>query len=328
MATLVSNDSDTALSDEWVTLLMMKAASGVSLASRAELTADLHEIINHPDSPLAFVQIDIATRAATARITAGMSAPEGEMVRFPVYGLFNEISCWICMWYKPHSLARGAVHFPIIFTRFSEWVSAFWKGDWRSRSGFLTWNDRHLRTAVDSAIGRWLSQGLTVSALYVDVDHFKDINDAFGAAKADKVIEDLGDLLEQSVPANALVFIAGGDEFLIFMPTTDRGPLGVAISVMRSIKGHNFGTDHMTVSAALGVSSRAGRKVQISSEVLADEASKAMQRGTISKRRGRISLAPLTKDALIPDLDDETASTAAQEFPVNTKKPDITCLLT
>jgi diguanylate cyclase (GGDEF)-like protein len=56
-----------------------------------------------------------------------------------------------------------------------------------------------------------------------DLDHFKQINDTFGHAIGDRVIEALGAQLRVSAPSNCAVGRLGGEEFALFLPGTDMG---------------------------------------------------------------------------------------------------------
>jgi diguanylate cyclase (GGDEF)-like protein/PAS domain S-box-containing protein len=57
-----------------------------------------------------------------------------------------------------------------------------------------------------------------VSAIYVDVDRFKSINDGAGHKAGDDVLRALSARLAASVPAGALVARLGGDEFVVALP--------------------------------------------------------------------------------------------------------------
>jgi len=60
-----------------------------------------------------------------------------------------------------------------------------------------------------------------LSCLALDIDHFKRINDTFGHAVGDRVIQEVGATLRASVRAGDLVGRYGGDEFLIGLPGCD-----------------------------------------------------------------------------------------------------------
>lgn len=59
------------------------------------------------------------------------------------------------------------------------------------------------------------------SAIFIDVDHFKEINDTFGHAAGDIVLIEIARLLQQETYSGEFVGRYGGEEFLILCPATD-----------------------------------------------------------------------------------------------------------
>lgn len=61
------------------------------------------------------------------------------------------------------------------------------------------------------------SEGGTLAVLFLDLDHFKDINDTFGHQAGDLLLREVGLYLQQFNHHNMQVFRIGGDEFVIMM---------------------------------------------------------------------------------------------------------------
>jgi two-component system cell cycle response regulator len=57
-----------------------------------------------------------------------------------------------------------------------------------------------------------------VAALLLDIDHFKKINDNLGHITGDRVLEALGGLLKDRIPADAMAVRFGGEEFALLVP--------------------------------------------------------------------------------------------------------------
>jgi diguanylate cyclase (GGDEF)-like protein len=57
--------------------------------------------------------------------------------------------------------------------------------------------------------------------LTLDVDSFKAINDAHGHLEGDRLLQEVGRVLEENVRANDVVARQGGDEFSVLLPETD-----------------------------------------------------------------------------------------------------------
>ncbi len=60
-----------------------------------------------------------------------------------------------------------------------------------------------------------LSGGEPLQVLYMDLDHFKDINDTLGHPIGDNLLREVADRLRTAVPPTALVARMGGDEFVV-----------------------------------------------------------------------------------------------------------------
>lgn len=74
--------------------------------------------------------------------------------------------------------------------------------------------------AIEAALGERAAGGLPFAACYLDLDHFKAFNDAFGFAAADGVVRDAGSALHAAVTAaggagSDFVGHVGGDDFLV-----------------------------------------------------------------------------------------------------------------
>ena len=66
-------------------------------------------------------------------------------------------------------------------------------------------------------IARAKRKGQQFALLFIDVDHFKDINDSLGHAGGDHVLREVGRRLTQAVRASDLVARLGGDEFTVVL---------------------------------------------------------------------------------------------------------------
>jgi diguanylate cyclase (GGDEF)-like protein len=82
-----------------------------------------------------------------------------------------------------------------------------------NRGGFQA----HAGTALRSA----RKQGVPVSLVLADLDHFKAINDNFGHASGDRVIEVFAGFLRDTIARNHVVGRIGGEEFAILLPGTN-----------------------------------------------------------------------------------------------------------
>jgi diguanylate cyclase (GGDEF)-like protein/PAS domain S-box-containing protein len=82
---------------------------------------------------------------------------------------------------------------------------------------------------LERAIVMAETSGGTFAFMFVDLDHFKNINDALGHTAGDEVIQMAGHRLEQLIGTSGLVAHLGGDEYSIVV---DQLPAGVGISTL------------------------------------------------------------------------------------------------
>jgi diguanylate cyclase (GGDEF)-like protein len=72
-----------------------------------------------------------------------------------------------------------------------------------------------------------------VTLVFVDIDHFKVLNDTLGHQAGDAALRHIADILHQAVRDNDLVARIGGEEFALWMPHT---PLAVGAEVAERIR--------------------------------------------------------------------------------------------
>ena len=78
-------------------------------------------------------------------------------------------------------------------------------------------NRMQFQHLLHQAITRCLRQSRGLTLLYVDVDNFKEINDTFGHAAGDRVLETLSERLTRALPKESVIGRLAGDEFAVFV---------------------------------------------------------------------------------------------------------------
>ena len=87
------------------------------------------------------------------------------------------------------------------------------------------------RRALDIVVNLWRGQapaGASAALMMVDVDHFKAVNDLQGHGEGDKVLCALAKQLQHSMRSSDLAVRYGGEEFVMWLPFSDRTGAGQA----------------------------------------------------------------------------------------------------
>jgi diguanylate cyclase (GGDEF)-like protein/PAS domain S-box-containing protein len=78
-------------------------------------------------------------------------------------------------------------------------------------------NRMQFQHLLQQAIARARRGGHGVAMLYIDMDHFKEVNDTFGHASGDRVLEVLTERLTAVLSSEAVLGRLAGDEFALFV---------------------------------------------------------------------------------------------------------------
>lgn len=119
------------------------------------------------------------------------------------------------------------------------------------------YNHRHFRKMLDDEFNRARRYESPLSCIMMDIDYFKNINDAFGHGQGDTVLKEITDVIKENVRQTDVVARYGGEEFVILLPQTNKeGAFIQAERIRNAIKSYRCsGRDRcIMVTVSLGVS--------------------------------------------------------------------------
>jgi len=107
--------------------------------------------------------------------------------------------------------------------------------------------------------------------LYLDIDHFKKINDTYGHEKGDEVLKDFVKILKETFRKNDIIGRWGGEEFVVILPKSHFEIASwLAERLRKKVEEFDFGNLKVTVS--IGVSEFQNKKEFKKALEKADEA--------------------------------------------------------
>ena len=121
-------------------------------------------------------------------------------------------------------------------------------------------NRMQFQHLLQQAIARAIRNRSGVALLYLDIDHFKEVNDTFGHSSGDRTLEILSERLTRALPKEAIAGRLAGDEFAIFVeqlpPDSDnRGPVAhLARSILNEVsKAFQLNGQEVFLTASIGM---------------------------------------------------------------------------
>ncbi len=147
-------------------------------------------------------------------------------------------------------------------------------------------NRRYFREALEREISGAQRYGHGLALCMIDLDIFKRVNDTYGHLCGDRVLQEFGRLLDDSIRKYDVGCRLGGDEFAVILPDTSLDKaLSLCERFRERVKEHEFTYKELTlhITASVGVAARPP-DVETTGKQLLDVADKALYQ---AKRQGR-----------------------------------------
>ena len=83
-------------------------------------------------------------------------------------------------------------------------------------------NSRHLFSVLESELERSRRFTLPFSLIFIDLDHFKRVNDEHGHLTGSRLLAEIARTIKQNIRGIDSAFRYGGDEFIVLLPQTGK----------------------------------------------------------------------------------------------------------
>jgi len=187
-------------------------------------------------------------------------------------------------------------HFQILASKLENREQELAKSTDSANRDFLTllWNRRYMERRSSELFTLAQRHDRDFSLIFIDVDHFKQVNDNLGHQAGDDILRELSDLFKEEMRRTDFIarldenFAArmGGEEFLLVLPETPlSGALVAATKMMKLIRDHEFLREKKyKITVSMGVASR---KTEATVKTIAELINQADALAYKSKNAGR-----------------------------------------
>jgi len=151
-------------------------------------------------------------------------------------------------------------------------------------------NRRQFDELLEQSLARCRRSKRPLALIFLDIDHFKTINDTHGHAVGDAVLKEFASRLQASLRETDVAARLAGDEFVVILDglTASDEAVSVATKLLQAIRATmTFGEQALDVTASMGLAWLDGA-VEIDAEALMLRADRALYR---AKEGGRDALA-------------------------------------
>ena len=146
-------------------------------------------------------------------------------------------------------------------------------------------NRRSLIERLDAACVRARARGLPISLLFIDLDHFKQINDSFGHQAGDACLRAIIDPIHAELRQSDVIGRYGGEEFVVILSSADSAAaIPIAQRILERVAAVHVAGFGMPIRLTCSIGVAASDTLGVWGEHLIAQADAAVY---VAKRQGR-----------------------------------------
>ena len=163
-------------------------------------------------------------------------------------------------------------------------------------------NRQSLLAALFAEVERATRYSRPLSVAFVDIDHFKSVNDTYGHAVGDVVLRGVAQTISANLRASDMIGRYGGEEFMLILTETDIEEGAVLTEKLRALVGRQRfaaeGAPDIAVTISIGIAGGIGNKLRMDN--LVRDADAAMYSAKSLGRNQTYVFAEPDDDARVP----------------------------
>jgi len=114
------------------------------------------------------------------------------------------------------------------------------------------YNRRYLLLEAIKKLKSAEQKGMPLSIVFIDLNHFKNVNDIYSYVHGDAVLKEFATFLKTLLRIDDTVYRYGGDEFICILPNADYAQAVMVFGrFMERCRSREFGGNRLTLSIGI-----------------------------------------------------------------------------
>ncbi len=238
--------------DDWQSFLRAKQDHVSQYwLTRAEFESVIHEVLEHPQSPIRGLQFSLEFEKPFTPFDIGRASDGEPLSQRVTLNDNRKGSCRIRWWPKKAATRLANVRHEALGALFSAW----WKPELRTPTAGLPdlKRDDSAIQIAETTIAELLERGECPAVLSCDLDDFGKVNKKLGEGVGDRVIKEFGALAETEIARFGVLLHNGGDELVILCPRGALSAIRAAYIVRQAVMNHDFQISPLSVGMSAGL---------------------------------------------------------------------------